>query len=581
MAIRRSLAPGRRGPMNFLNLAPWAVLAGIAALAGLLYLLQRLRIRHAERLIPTTLFWAEAVREAPVRVFRQRFRHWLAYLLLLAICSLLWLGFADPEVGDQRPGDYAVFYLDGSAHSSGGGDFARAKRELVRQLADLPAHRREVIWGGGHNLKLLRAGEDRLLLEKRLEALAPEAAPSGLDEQLRLLAGYGAYPEQVDVLVFGRAPASASALDGLPAGAQVVRALEYAEGGSNRGIVALGVGPARSGAWDRVDAAIRIAAAGELAAGIEDLAVRLVGDANGSLVLRQSDAGDFRVHDLPANGAILEVRINGEDDLPLDDVARLTLPKRRAIRVALSPNLNPSVRRAIAADPGLALSADDPEVAVRNQGENLGGALPALEFAPLAEGRAAFEIGYDGGWDAQRALQGSVAALALDQIDGTGLAAALQRPVGVVLKEAERRNLTLWSELLDGRSNFAGSRSFPLFLSRSLRWLAGEEPWHAYLAAGRPVRDRTARTSLAASGQSAFDLLGADYIPPRGGPVATGLEASLSDSAASRRAGGARLDAPAVSPEASASLGLSVWLMLAALLLLLGEWRLHQGGLIP
>ena len=567
--------------MNFLNLAPWAVLAGIAALAGLLYLLQQLRIRHAERLVPTTLFWAAAVREAPVRVFRQRFRHWLAYLLLLAICSLLWLGFADPEAGDQRPSDYAVLYLDGSAHSAGGEDFARAKRELVRQLADLPAHRREVIWGGGHNLKLLSAGEDRLLLEKRLEMLTPEAAPSGLDEQLRLLADYGAYPERVDVLVFGRAPASAAVLDGLPSGARVVRALEYAEGGSNRGIVALGVGPARSGAWDRVDVAIRIAATGELTASIEDLAVRLVADANGALALSQVDAGDFLVHDLPANGGVLEVRINGEDDLPLDDVARLTLPKRRAIRVALSPNLNASVRRAIAADPGLDPGVDNPEAVVRNRGENLGGALPALEFAPLAEGRAAFEIGYDGGWDAERALRSSVAALALDQIDGAGLAAALQRPVGVVLEEAERRSLLLWSELLDDRYNFVGSRSFPLFLSRSLRWLAGEEPWYAYLAAGRPARDQTARTSLAASGQSAFDLLGADYLPPRAGPVAAELQASLSDPAASRRAGGALLDAPAASPEASASLGLSVWLMLAVLLLLLGEWHLYQRGLIP
>ena len=571
--------------MNFLNLAPWAVLAGIAALAGLLYLLQRLRIRHAELRVPTTLFWAAAVREAPVRVFRQRFRHWLAYLLLLAICSLLWLGFADPQVSDQRPGDYAVLYLDGSAHSAGGGDFARAKRELAGRLAELPAHRREVIWGGGHNLKLLSAGEDRLLLDKRLEALAPQAAPSGLDEQLRLLADYGAYPEQVDVLVFGRAPAPASALERLPPGMRVVRALEYPEGGSNHGIAALGVGPARSGAWDRVDVAIRIAATGGLSVGIEDLQLRLAGDADGPLALSQTAEGEFWVHDLPAQGDTLEVRIQGEDDLPLDDAARLTLPEREAIGVALSPNLNASVRRAIEADPGLRPAADSPQVAVRNQGEAWGEGLPALEFAPLAEGRAAFEIGYDGGRSAEQALQDSVAALGLDQIDGAGLAAALQRPVGVVLQEAERRSLVLWSELLDGRYNFAGARSFPLFLSRSLRWLAGEKPWHAYLAAGRPVRDQAARSSLDASGQPAFDLLGADYLPPRAGLAAAGdeahLEVSLTNEEVSLRAAGAALGEASGSPESAAALGLAIWLMLAALLLLLGEWHFYQRGLIP
>ena len=86
--------------MNFANLSlPW-LLAGAAGLAGLLYVLQQLRIRYTEVPVPTAMFWREAARDAPVRVFRRRFRHWLAFLLSLLICWLLWLGLAEPRVED-------------------------------------------------------------------------------------------------------------------------------------------------------------------------------------------------------------------------------------------------------------------------------------------------------------------------------------------------------------------------------------------------------------------------------------------------------------------------------------------------
>ena len=59
--------------MSFANLTwPW-LLAGAAGLAGLLYVLQQLRIRYTEVAVPTAMFWLEAARDAPVRVFRRRF----------------------------------------------------------------------------------------------------------------------------------------------------------------------------------------------------------------------------------------------------------------------------------------------------------------------------------------------------------------------------------------------------------------------------------------------------------------------------------------------------------------------------
>ena len=73
--------------------------------------------------------------------------------------------------------DYNVLCLDGSAHTSGGDEFGTARQALLDDVADLPLGSREVIFGGAHNIKLLSPGEDRLVLEKRLESLEPEAAP--------------------------------------------------------------------------------------------------------------------------------------------------------------------------------------------------------------------------------------------------------------------------------------------------------------------------------------------------------------------------------------------------------------------
>ena len=133
--------------MSFANLPLFGVLGGIAALAALLFLLQLLRIRHIEVTVPTTIFWQAAAREAPVRVLRGVFRHPLAYLLVLAIATLLWLAFAGPELAEDRAATYRVLYLDGSAHAASGDDFETAVEALRADIGGLAEGQREVDLG--------------------------------------------------------------------------------------------------------------------------------------------------------------------------------------------------------------------------------------------------------------------------------------------------------------------------------------------------------------------------------------------------------------------------------------------------
>ena len=568
--------------MSFANLPLWGVLAGIAGLATVLFLLQLLRIRHVEVAVPTTLFWRAAAREAPVRILPGRFRHPLAYLLVLLICALLWLAFAGPLAADNRAEAYRVLFLDGSAHSSSRDDFEQAVNALKADLAGLPEGRREVIWGGARNVKLLKPGEDRLLLDRRLAALAPEAAPSALGEQLRLLSLPGNAPDNVELVIYGRAPAFAAALERLPPGMRVSRAIEYPESPPNRGIAALGVDTAASGRWDRVDVVIRVAGTDD-AASADGLVVHVDG-----LVLADERlhrlADDFvAVRDLPADGRLVEVRLEPGDALTVDDTARLRLPVRNVIGVALANDLNPALRNAIEADPGLEVVSEGASVAIRRHGDQTLPGIPALEVAPAADQATAFEIAYAGDADAELALRRSVAALGLDQIDAVGLAAEAQRPIGVELRHAELRGIAVWDELLD-QYNFTGSRSFPLFVSRAVRWLAAEPSWYPYLAAGRALPADSAAGSLDPVLHSAFDALGADYMPGAAGPIpastgSTQEVALLSDAVTEQRAG-----APLAAAQAGGELsgaGLVTWLILAALLLLGAEWFLYQRGLMP
>ncbi len=573
--------------MNFLNLSLLGVLAGLAGLAGILFALQQLRARHTEVTVPTTMLWAATVRQAPVRILRRRFRHWLAYLLVLAIAALLWIGFAGPDVADERPSDTWVLYLDGSAHTSDTAGFESARRQLVEDASALPAASREAILGGAHNITVLRRGEDAAILEARLRDAAPQAAPAGVDALLRLMASNGARPERVNVVIYGWAPVSEAALASLPPGVSVTRWSATGEmpNGVNRGIVALGVGDAASGAWDRADVVLRLIASEGPPPTADELNISIDGVATDDLEV-EAVPGGFAIRDLPANGATLEVSLSAADAVPLDNTAWVTLPARRVLKVALGDGAPEAVRSVIFAHPGLEPASDGAaDVVFVAASEPAPAELPALKLTSMLEQESSFEIGYTGGQDAQRVLEESLDGLGLDQIDAQGLASTLERAVGVAVYPAARRSVSIWSELLDSRYNFVDSRAFPVFLSKTLCWLAGEPAWYAYVAAGRPVRDRTARSCLeGASPPPGLNALGADYIPGRADPNfgAAGLSVSLLSEAVSRLATGASLETTqSTARAASAPLSPFTWLIVAALMLLSLEWWLYQRNLMP
>ena len=580
--------------MGFANLTPLATVGGIAALAAVLYALQILRIRFRQQEVPTLLFWKEAVSEAPVRTFRQRFRHPWAYLLIFTVCSLLWLAIAEPEWRDDEGAAFYVLVLDGSAAMARPGRFEQALKDLEDDLSQLPADQRQVIWAGAAAETLLNPGEHPLLLPARLADKTPEAVPASVERSLMQLASVRRDAATTQVRVYGDAPVSAAVLDRLPAGVSVRRGSTESEADTgNAGITALGVSQAASGSWTAVDLLVRVEGDTDALPAAEDIVVQ-IDDRTlpASRLQADGDGATYRVPNLPANGGLVSVTLPGEDALPLDDRAQLRLPTQQPIRVQLSETLPPVLAAALNADSAIELVNVNPDVVIRLRDEASDAGVPALEFVDAEVQAEAFLLGYpetDGSPDAMALLNTAVQRIGLANIDASGLAEAAERPVEVAMQPDSEWRFSVWQELLSEDYNFVQSRSFPLFVAQSVRWLAGVEKWYPYLAAGEPLPVSPVGNAPAfvdADGKL-IDTLGVDFVPDRTGLLhrasrAEPLEVALLDSAATTgRVDGVLQYMGLDVLDATLLRNVPVWLLLLALGGLLGEWWLYQRGRMP
>jgi len=598
--------------MNFTWLSTGIWLAGLGALATGLFLLQRLRVRHREVVVVTNLFWREAVEETRARVFVQRFRHPWAYLLILAIASLVWLSVAGPESSSSSSREH-VLVLDTSASMSRGDTLRNALESVKRRARELPRRTTTVISAGSHVRTLLAPGEETPLLDQRATNLAADAAPSSLNRTIRSVCSGPLHADGADIEVFGVSPIDAELLANLPKNVVVSRASVPEAASDNSGITALGLSEPRSGAWSTIDLFVEVdgrgsardangaarganAAARDVPGATLDVTAAMRGVTatltldGAPLVLSESGPlpdGRWRaiVRDVSARGGRVEARLSRSDALSADDSAALVLPMRPAIRVALSASVPSALRAVLAADPGVTLIVGEGEadVVVRRSDEAAKSAAPALVLVDEAAQPAAFVLQQPAAIDPDSALRRSYEALGLDEIDSTELAARAERPIELDLVQGTSRGISVWGSLFEPKFDFTATRSFPLFVARSVRWLAGDAARLGTTAAGE-VRfgSDTAWTDAASR---LFDPADGEVAFPRAGDVrdAAGrtLHVSLLDMQTTVLA---RDASPLPAPAGSSASGVFEplpWIVLAALILLLVEWWLVRTERIP
>ena len=560
--------------MSFTALSGSALLGGLVAMAAVLYALQRLRVRHESRTVVTSLFWREATEETRARSLFERFRHPLAYAMALLCAGLMLLGIGRPD-SDREEGLRHVLLLDasaGMARASGETNrFEQAQAALAAELEQSPRDRTEVLWCGEHVRTILAPGEDRALLGPRLAGRSPDLAPGTLDRALRSRAsmgdGEGAGRRFV---LFGDAPVAPATLAALGADERVERAaLEPAVDGGI-GITALGVSEPASGRWGVVDLFIETRGG---APGVFDLTLTLDGERfeRGGVSGTDGDRRSFLISDVPAAGALLEVRLNTDGGaagagLSADDVASIRLPSRPPIRVVvdgLDPAFGDAVRAVLAADAAVELVEGAGEADVVVGGASAG--RPSLRFPSSADQEEAILIGHDQDVDSSAALSSAVGELGLDRVDASALAESLGRPLAVGALPSDARSVAIWSELMDpARTSFLESRAFPVLLGRSIRWLAQAPVLTPYRAIGRLEPSTLERARPPLSAMITSDLEAASLLDPTTTVPVTE---------------GAALAEP--SPEGAGPWRLYTWILLLALAALSAEWALFQRGRMP
>lgn len=572
--------------MSLTSLSPLAFAAGLGALAGLLFALQRLRVRHRERVVVTTLFWREALERTRARELFERFRHPLAYLLALLVAGLLWFGVAGPRLERRGERDWVVL-VDGSAAMAPEGRLASARETLARLLPRLPRDARTVLFCGAEPVTLLLPGEEAALALARLEDRVAEAAPPTIPAVLEALARVSSVRQRC-ALVIGASPLEPERLALLPPDLEVRRVGAPPPPRAAPALAVLGAAPAASGAWGAVD--VRVELAGERAESLA-LEARLDGAPLSSAERETPVPGRlvFVLRDLPAEGGLFEVRA------PDGRRAALRLPARAPIAVRVAEDVPAPVRLALELDPAVALGGGGrPDVLVRRASspdEDALAGTPALLFVPASAQKEAILVTHERDLDSERVLARALGELALARLDAGHLASEVGQPVAVGARPGPGRSIAVWSELAEREGEgLAASRALPLLVARAVRWLAGARSVLPFAAAGEPLPRPEALPLAAGTAWSrpdgtrhdplderAVPVRAGEWIAPDGTPVAVSLLTAFPSRSGQRE----EVLAPEEIDAAPGGWRLSTWAGLLALALLASEWVLYRRGRIP
>lgn len=175
--------------MTFLNV--WA--AGFAAIAPVIILLYLLKLKRRAVSVSTLLFWQRVLQESRRRAFFQRLRQLFSLLLHLLIFFLILGALARPAFDRLvREGASTVLILDTRARMQatepdGQTRFARAKAAVagvIRQASN--ARQMAMISANASASVIAPFTDDEKLLRESLDRLAPTDAGGDLEDAIRL-----------------------------------------------------------------------------------------------------------------------------------------------------------------------------------------------------------------------------------------------------------------------------------------------------------------------------------------------------------------------------------------------------------
>ena len=527
--------------MSFGLLSTFTVLLGIVLLAIGLWLLQRLRVQHREVTVLSTLFWQSAVEETRARVFVKRFRHWPAWVLLVAIASLLWMLLARPQSTSFDSTQHVVL-IDRSVEDDEirADDFELA----IQRAASLPTSARQVIAVDNHLQTLLAAGEPTELASPRIDH-DQASAPQGIQWAIETLSSRASDKEPLAIHVVGDAQVEQRFLDEIDDNVTVYRIDREGPPKEIR-LATLGVADSASQQWNQVDVSIGFDPQQEVDS--SQLAITLDGETYAGS-LQKIAPSTFQLSGVAASGQVLSVLRNGQR------LGSLTLPNRQPIRVSLDAGVPETLRELVQLDSACQIVANGADVRI--------GTTADANLRLSTDDQSAFLIESDDA-DPNATFAELIDTLALRQIDATAIANQSGSIVDVQVVPGVKRSVAIWQKLFTSSFDFQESRACPILVARAIRWIANRPPMVPWAQQGErlPVAaaplDRAIRsTTTTGDGREV---------------QTTRLAATVNHPAQL-----------AASPAAGllSQIGLPTWLGLLVSMLLVGEWVLYQRGRLP
>jgi hypothetical protein len=219
------------------------------------------------------------------------------------------------------------------------------------------------------------------------------------------------------------------------------------------------------------------------------------------------------LRDIPADGGQLEVHLTKDDQFAADNLARLQLPKLQPINVALSDSVPSAIAAVIKADPGLQVTAlNQAQVVVQHTVDNQTTAdnqttpLPRLVLVEQQSQASVVVIGYTSEFASFNSVANGLYALGIEHTSQTSQAVQF-------IKQAQPE-IRVWQQVFAASSDFIHKPEFPVFIARSLRYLAERPAAVAFAQAGSTLRVQDNQYTLGGNQRLAsLSLDGQTYIP--------------------------------------------------------------------
>lgn len=482
-------------------LAPWWWLL-LVPLAGLLIVLYLLKLRRRDYVVPSVFLWEQALQDLQSNTPFQKLRKNLLLLLQLLIIIFAIAALSRPTVEwARRGGQSVVLVLDTSASMQSTdvspSRFAAAKKAAHQAIERLGARDSMMLVSvGGTTQALTPFTNEKRTLHDAVDRVTPTDTRADMQGALLLAAGLvsdkkGREKPGIEIISDGAVPPLQQ-----PEGMDLpIHFIKVGKRSENVGIIVMDVRRRLSG--NGFEGLVVFKNFGKTSRTFS-LELSLNGklwDAR-EISLRAGEQRTEALQDLPTDGSILDAKIDLQDDLLVDNEARLVLPRLDPVPLVLVTPGNVFLQTALNLDPTVTVTERTSLPA-----EVPPGTLLVVDCVPLPKvpaGVSTLLIGSVGSavpgtvretvnlpsvadWDRRHPL--------LDHIDLTGLqltsAAVLnpehnaqvliesdKGPVAVSVEQPGQRIVYLGWDL--HRSDFPLRSSFPIFIANCLDWLTGQ-----------------------------------------------------------------------------------------------------------